>query len=262
MHGLRKRRTKVVSLGTRVSDPAHQRGLLGTRRREIAINVGMLLSGLLVLSVSVTEVATLAGNLATRAFLGSCWGIVGLVGLLMILYPVRRAKLISPVVALLLCLLRLISCLGAGYEFVAAPLITFGILVVVPMILWSLLAGPGLTTAIGERAFLYATLSIVSSVFMYRGAYLTACWFRRWDPDADLSKLLAALSPRWVRVYIYSIFALMYFIRNIEDFAGLSLLTNRGWLLYRDVTVEVLLTLVAVDAAMSARERARTGRRA
>jgi hypothetical protein len=46
--------------------------------------------------------------------------------------------------------------------------------------------------------------------------------------------------------------AAAYIFANFERFTGLTLITWSGWIVYKDVLVEVLLTYVAVDSVIVA----------
>ncbi|HYP38837.1 MAG TPA: hypothetical protein VEX13_00615 [Chloroflexia bacterium] len=81
--------------------------------------------------------------------------------------------------------------------------------------------------------------------------------FDKWSISiGNYDKLLNLLDPKLVSLYIYAILALTYMIFNIERFAGLTLFSSNKqdlisvWQVYRDVVLEVLLTYVAIDAAL------------
>lgn len=227
-----------------------------SRPSEDAV-VAML--GLVSLSVSLVYLRMLVRSWATSGWVGlALEGLVWLcivgVSIAMILYPIRHIKVVNPIIQFAVWPLKLAAIAGYYYTFIAAPVITLGLVMFTPIFVWSALQVLGVVPQVAERASLYLALVATSLVFAYWGDRLTAFVILRWlQRKEDYSKLFAALRPQLVRLYIYAMMAMAYLAANVEKFSGATFTSAHWWVAYKDVLVEVLLTFVAIDSVMDIR---------
>ena len=157
------------------------------------------------------------------------WSIPLGVSIALALYPLRRRKFFRSVIIVALWPISLVAIIGYYYTLIAAPFITFLIVLLLPMLLWNGLVKSGFIPHVTQQTSLYVILVIASLGFVYFGEKITKFLILNWlRAKEDYSRLFGLLRPLLVRVYTYAIMTATYVIANIEKFSGFTF-TNASW---------------------------------
>jgi len=140
------------------------------------------------------------------------------------------------------------------YIVVATPINAFLLVqAVMFLLLFMLLSGLqalGILPIVADKAVSYLAFVIASIIFVNKGKNLVALLASIWpasERERQYSTLLTLLSPNLMRLYVYGILAVTYVIANVEKFSGVSFMWGQWWIDYKDVMLEVLLTVVTFD---------------
>jgi hypothetical protein len=226
------------------------------QKHDYTQRIAVALGGLVIFTLSIWFIQGIIARWQTTSLwssiptlvMGLCYTSTSIAMLLAPFYHVSPVKRIA---LLLLWPLERFVQLGYYFMFVAAPIITLFMVFGIAALSWAALQYVGILPPIAAKAFLYLILGITALSFTYGGDKLVALFLRMYDKQWDFSRLLRLLRPNRVRVYVYGVLAISYVIANIERFSGFSLVPIAFWHDYKDVLVEVLLTIGVFDAVLT-----------
>lgn len=225
------------------------------RMRWLAIF--MVVFGVAFLAISILMLKSLLANQAVslleKLVLGTVWTSIAGVSIAAVLYPLREVRPFNLLIQISLFPMMAIAIVGNYYNFIAAPILALLSVLMIPLFAWSVLDSLQITQSLSDRGSMYFIASLASFAFANWGGKYTRFVIHGWlRQKRTYSKLFLLLRPSLLRFYTYGAMAAAYIFANFERFTGLTLITWSGWIVYKDVLVEVLLTYVAVDSVIVA----------
>jgi hypothetical protein len=173
-------------------------------------------------------------------------------GIAVILSPFGNRKFVSNFIKLILYPIAILVELGEKLTSLILAYYVLLILISFPLALWLIIQSFEIVVPVSEGAVFYTIFTlalIIFTLFSNRIARRLANWSLNKDQYQKLDELL---KPSAIRVSIYGLMTLAYFLSRIEMFSGITLFKSGLWIVFNQVVVEVLLTYVAFDSLKSA----------
>jgi hypothetical protein len=166
----------------------------------------------------------------------------------LVIAPLRHYPIIKAIMRM--SLLPLEGAIWLTYYCMAviAPLLTLLFIFGLSLLIWVAFQDWGIVPMLAAKAVYYLALVVTSLAFMYCGDRIVKRILQWYNHEWDYAQPLQFLHPNRVRIYVYGVMAVAYVIANMEKFSSQILIPLSLWGNYRDILVEVLLTIVALDA--------------
>lgn len=178
--------------------------------------------------------------------------------LLILLTPVEKFIISKAIINIIGWVLGGIMLIFAGYLIIFIPLIVFIVLMMTQILLYKAVCYAFNINFAINSALMYVTYLVSTTIFAYKGSSLVKFLNRYYlNKKGDISEAIRTLTQRFLQAFFfrrraYELMIIMYILSNIEKFIKKPLFNFELWTSLSSVSLEVLLTFIAIDSYIQA----------